>query len=112
MKFSLFFFFIIILVIGCFTFLLRAVPFLLFNKKNRATPKVIQYLGVALPPAVIGILIVYCLRNVSVSDFPFGLPELIAVVVVILLHLWKKNNLVSILGGTALYMVLIQMVFA
>lgn len=101
---------LIILIIGIITFSLRAVPFVLF-RRNGTTPKVIIYLGNALPPAVMGMLIVYSLRNVSVTDFPFGLPELIAILTVTVLHLWKKNNLISILGGTVLYMGLVQMVF-
>ena len=100
----------IILVIAAITFGLRAAPFLLFSRTG-TTPKVITYLGNALPPAVMGMLIVYCLRNVSVLNAPFGLPELIAVIAVAGLHLWKKNNLLSILGGTVFYMVLIQFVF-
>lgn len=100
---------LIIVTMSLITFLLRAAPFVLFDR-NKETPKVITYLGNALPPAVMGMLIVYCLKNVSVTDFPFGLPELIAVLGVVMLHLWKKNNLISILGGTALYMILVQMV--
>ena len=101
---------LIILTIAVLTFGLRAAPFILFSKTG-GTPKVITYLGNALPPAVMGMLIVYCLRNISVFESPFGIPELIAVVTVAALHLWRKNNLISILGGTVFYMVLIQFVF-
>jgi len=101
---------LIILVIAAITFALRAAPFILFSRKG-TTPKVITYLGNVLPPAVMGMLIVYCLRNVSVLDAPFGLPELIAVITVAILHLWRRNSMLSILGGTVLYMVLIQAVF-
>ncbi len=101
---------LIILVIAAITFALRAAPFILFSRTG-TTPKVITYLGNVLPPAVMGMLIVYCLRNVSVLDAPFGLPELIAVVTVAVLHLWRRNSMLSILGVTALYMVLIQVVF-
>jgi branched-subunit amino acid transport protein AzlD len=101
---------LIILVIAVITFGLRAAPFVLFSRTG-TIPKVITYLGNVLPPAVMGMLIVYCLRNISVQDAPFGIPELIAVVTVAALHLWRKNNLLSILGGTAFYMVLIQFVF-
>jgi branched-subunit amino acid transport protein AzlD len=101
---------LIILVIAVITFGLRAAPFVLFSRTG-TIPKVITYLGNVLPPAVMGMLIVYCLRNISVLDAPFGIPELIAVVTVAALHLWRKNNLLSILGGTAFYMVLIQFVF-
>ncbi len=101
---------LIILVIAAITFALRAAPFILFSRTG-TTPKVIAYLGNVLPPAVIGMLIVYCLRSVSVLDAPFGIPELIAVIAVAVLHLWRRNSMLSILGGTALYMVLIQAVF-
>jgi branched-subunit amino acid transport protein AzlD len=101
---------LIILVIAAITFGLRATPFVLFSRTG-TTPKVITYLGNTLPPAVMGMLIVYCLKNVSVLNAPFGIPELLAVVAVVVLHLWRRNNLLSILGGTALYMVLIQFVF-
>jgi branched-subunit amino acid transport protein AzlD len=101
---------LIILVIAAITFALRAAPFILFSRTG-TTPKVITYLGNVLPPAVMGMLIVYCLRNVSVLKAPFGLPELIAVVTVAVLHLWRRNSMLSILGGTVLYMVLIQVVF-
>ena len=74
-------------------------------------PPVIQYLGKVLPPAVIGMLVIYCLKAVSITSYPYGLPEFIAVAVVILLHVWKRNNLLSIGVGTVLYMVLIQAVF-
>ena len=102
---------LIIFVIAIITFGLRAAPFLLFSKTG-TTPKVVTYLGNALPPAVMGMLIIYCLRNVSILKAPFGVPELIAVVAVAGLHLWRKNNLLSILGGTIIYMFLIQFVFA
>ena len=101
---------LIILVIAVITFGLRAVPFILFSRTGKIPP-VITYLGNVLPPAVMGMLIVYCLRNVSVTNTPFGVPELIAVITVAALHLWRKNNLLSILGGTAFYMILIQLVF-
>ena len=102
---------LIILIIAAITFALRAVPFILFCRTGE-TPKVITYLGNTLPPAVMGMLIIYCLRNTSVLNAPFGIPELIAVVTVATLHLWRKNNLLSILGGTVLYMVMVQFVFA
>lgn len=101
----------IIAIMSLITFALRSAPFILFSRSG-TTPKVITYLGNSLPPAVMGMLIIYCLRNVSISQFPFGLPELIAIAAVVILHLWKKNNLLSILGGTIFYMVLVQAVFA
>ena len=101
---------LIILVIAAITFGLRAAPFILF--RTGKTPKVVSYLGSALPPAVMGMLIVYSLRNVSALDAPFGIPELLAVAAVAGLHLWRRNTLLSILGGTVLYMVLLQLVLS
>lgn len=97
-------------VMAVVTFLTRALPFLLFGRGNRV-PAVITYLGRYLPPAVIAMLIVYCLRDVSFSSPAGWAPSLIASAAVVALHLWKKNNLLSIMGGTVLYMVLVQLVF-
>ena len=80
------------------TMLTRFLPFLVFNPK-KPTPKYIQYLGSALPGAIFGMLVVYCLRNVDVLHFAYGLPELIAIAVTISLHLWKRQMLLSIAGG-------------
>lgn len=91
--------------------LLRAAPFLLFPA-SRPTPRYVLYLGRFLPFAIIGLLIVYCLKNVSFVAFPFGLPEAIALLYVAAIHLWRKNTLLSIGTGTVLYMVLVQVVFA
>ena len=102
--------FLIILLVALTTFATRVIPFLIFPK-GKEIPKTVQYLGKVLTPAVIGMLVVYCLRNTSVTARPFGIPELIAVLVVVLLHVWKRNNLLSIGVGTVLYMVLIQVVF-
>lgn len=99
-----------IAVMAVVTFLTRALPFLLFGRGNRV-PAVITYLGKYLPPAVIAMLIVYCLRDVSFSSASGWAPALIASAAVVALHLWKKNNLLSIVGGTVLYMVLVQIVF-
>ena len=101
---------LIILVIAVITFGLRSAPFILFSRTGEI-PKVVVYLGNVLPPAVMGMLIVYCLKSTSVTKFPYGAPELIAVAAVAVLHLWKRNNLLSILGGTVLYMALVQFVF-
>lgn len=92
-------------VIG--TMLTRFLPFIIFPK-NRETPKYIQYLSKVLPSAVFGLLIVYCLKNVDILSGTHGIPELIAIIVVIALHLWKRQMLLSIAAGTVCYMVLVQ----
>lgn len=102
--------FLIILLVALTTFATRVAPFLIFPK-GKEIPKTIQYLGKVLTPAIIGMLVVYCLRTTTILYAPHGIPELIAVVVVAVLHVWKRNNLLSIGVGTALYMVLIQTVF-
>ena len=102
--------FLIILLVALTTFATRVTPFLIFPK-GKEIPKTIQYLGKVLTPAIIGMLVVYCLRNTAILSAPHGIPELIAVVVVAALHIWKRNNLLSIGVGTVLYMVLIQTVF-
>lgn len=101
---------VMILVVAATTFATRAVPFLIFPK-GKEIPKVVQYLGKVLTPAIIGMLVVYCLKNTKVLSAPFGMPELIAVGTVVLPHIWKRNNLLSIGAGTILYMFLIQAVF-
>jgi branched-subunit amino acid transport protein AzlD len=102
--------FVIIFVVAGTVFLTRLIPFLFFPH-GKKIPPMIQYLGKVLPPAVIGMLVIYCLKAVSVTSYPFGLPELLAIAVVIALHVWKRNNLLSIGVGTVLYMVLVQAVF-
>lgn len=102
--------FLIILLVALTTFATRVAPFLIFPK-GKEIPKTIQYLGKVLTPAIIGMLVVYCLRNTAIISAPHGIPELIAVVIVAVLHIWKRNNLLSIGVGTVLYMVLIQTVF-
>jgi len=99
-----------ILVIAIVTFIVRVAPFIFFGK-NKATPKYVVYLGNYLPPAVISMLIIYCLRNVDVSVFPFGIAEAIGIITVAALHIWKRNNLISIIGGTVIYMIGIQLIF-
>lgn len=88
----------------------RFLPFLVFSSK-KPTPKYIQYLGKALPAAIFGMLVVYCLKNVNVMAGSHGLPELISILVVVALHLWKRQMLLSIAGGTVCYMLLVQLVF-
>lgn len=92
------------------TMLTRFLPFLVFSSK-KPTPKFIDYLGKALPCAVFGMLVVYCLKNVSLFSGSHGIPELIAIAVTAGLHLWKKQMLLSITGGTIVYMLLVQLIF-
>ncbi|MDD6502967.1 MAG: branched-chain amino acid transporter permease [Oscillospiraceae bacterium] len=92
------------------TMLTRFLPFLIFNSK-RPTPAYVQYLGKALPAAIFGMLVVYCLKNVSILTGSHGIPELIAIVVTAGLHLWKRSMLLSIAGGTVCYMILVQTIF-
>lgn len=99
-----------IAVIALSTFLTRALPFFLFPA-GRRTPRFIVYLGAVLPYAVIGMLVVYCFQGVSLALWPHGLPELLAGSFVVLVHRWRHNLLLSIGGGTALYMALLQLVF-
>ena len=87
----------------------RFLPFLIFSRKKE-TPAFVQYLGRALPSAIFALLVVYCLRNTNVAD-TFALPEIIAIAATVLLYLWKRQMLLSIAGGTAVYMLLVQMVF-
>lgn len=100
-----------ILVMAVVTFLTRVLPFLLFDRGS-APPKVVLYLGRVLPPAVIAMLIIYCLRYVSFAALGGWAPQLLSAAVVVVLHVWKGNNLLSIFGGTMLYMALVQTVFA
>lgn len=95
-------------VIG--TMLTRFLPFLLFPA-GKPTPKYIQYLGSVLPAAVFGLLVVYCLKNVNIFADSHGVPELLAIALVVVLHLWKRQMLLSIAGGTVCYMLLLQVVF-
>lgn len=92
------------------TLMTRFIPFLLFPA-GRPTPRYIQYLGRVLPSAVFGLLVIYCLKGVSLVSGSHGLPEAIAIAVVIILHLWKRQMLLSIAGGTVCYMLLVQLVF-
>ena len=98
---------ITIAVVALGTMLTRFLPFLLFPA-GKPTPRYVQYLGKALPGAVFGLLVVYCLKGVSLLAAPYGIPELLAVAAVVVLHKWKHNTLLSIVAGTACYMVLVQ----
>ncbi|MEK4556196.1 branched-chain amino acid transporter permease [Jeotgalicoccus sp. FSL K6-3177] len=102
-----------IIIIGCVvlgTLTTRFLPFIIFNN-DKETPSYIKYLGYMLPPAVFGLLVVYALREVELTTVSGFVPEMLAVGLIIVLHYWKKNMLLSIAGGTIFYMILVQMVF-
>ena len=88
----------------------RFLPFLLLGDK-RQTPPFISYLGKVLPYAIMGMLVVYCLKGVTLTAAPYGIPEAIACAVVIALHVWKRSTLLSIGAGTVCYMLLVQFLF-
>ena len=92
------------------TMLTRFVPFFVFPA-GKPTPKYVQYLGNVLPPAVFGLLIIYCLKNVNIFTGSHAIPELLAITLVIALHTWKRQMLLSIAGGTIFYMILVQFIF-
>ena len=96
---------VLVAVMAAVTILLRFLPFLVFR---RHTPAYISYLGKVLPQAIIGMLVVYCLKDTAVLSYPYGIPELIASVSVVLTHVWKRNSIISILAGTVIYMCLIR----
>ena len=101
---------LLVAVVAGVTALIRFLPFVVFGG-GRPTPKYVVYLAGVLPCAIMAMLVVYCLRNVDVLHFAYGLPELIAIAVTISLHLWKRQMLLSIAGGTVCYMLLVQFVF-
>ena len=101
----------IILVVAFCTFLTRAIPFLIFKNPDKL-PKRILYLGKVLPMAIMLCLIIYCVRHTAFMSYPNGIPEFLGIGCVVLLHIWKRNNMISIIGGTFVYMMLIQVVFA
>ena len=101
---------LLIAVAAVVTALLRFLPFWVFGE-NRATPQWLLRMGRLLPYAIMGMLVVYCLKDVTVTAAPFGLPEFLGCAVVAGLHIWKRNTLLSIGGGTLCYMLLIQFVF-
>ena len=102
---------ITIICVALGTMTTRFAPFLLFPQ-SKEPPAVISYLGQVLPPAMMGLLVVYCLRNVSFTSGSYGIPELLAIIVIVILHKWKKNALLSIGSGTVIYMLLVQCVFS
>lgn len=99
----------LVAVIALVTAVLRFLPFVLLRGKQ--TPPFVAFLGKVLPFAIMGMLVVYCLRHISFSAMPFGIPEILACLAVVLVHIWKRNTMLSILTGTVLYMVLVQLIF-
>ena len=92
------------------TIITRVLPFVLFPE-NKKIPKYIEYLSDVLPYTIIGMLVVYCLKDISFTVHPYAIPELISIAVIAILHLWKRNTLLSIGIGSLLYIVLVQLVF-
>jgi branched-subunit amino acid transport protein AzlD len=96
-------------IISITTIFIRVLPFILFPE-NKKVPEYINFLGDVLPYTIIGMLVIYCLKDISFLIMPFGMPELISLAIVTILHLWKQNTLFSIGVGTAIYMFLVQCV--
>lgn len=90
------------------TFAIRSAPFIIF-RKNEKIPKIVHYLGKALPAAVIAMLVVYALKDTGVLAFPYGIPELVSIAAIILIHVWKRNTLLSITAGTLLYILIVNL---
>ena len=101
---------LLIAVAAVVTAATRFIPFLIFRKKD-STPAIITYLGQVLPCAIMGMLVVYCMKDVPFLSAPFGAPEIIGCVIVALLHIWKRNSLLSIGVGTVCYMLMVQLIF-
>lgn len=101
---------ITILMVSLGTMLMRFIPFFVFPA-GKPTPKYITYLGKVLPGAIFAMLVVYCLKDTTPLSYPFGIPELIGVAVTAALHLWKRQMMLSMAGGTLVYMLLVQLVF-
>jgi len=95
----------LVIAMAAATWLLRFLPFIVFRKK---VPEYVLYLGRVLPAAIIGMLVVYCLRNTQFAAAPHGVPELLAAAATVALQCWRRSSLVSILGGTVAYMALVQ----
>jgi len=101
---------LMVLVITLMTLATRALPFLIFGGKKQP-PKAIMYLGKVLPSAIMAMLVVYCLKNVTPLTYPYGIPEALSVVLAVALHKWRRNTLLSIAVSTVVYMLLVQLVF-
>lgn len=99
---------LVLLIAGGITFLIRALPFLLFGSGERISPQ-LRFIGRTLPLSVMAVLIVYCLRDALFVSFGALWPQLIGILITAVLHLWKRNNLISIAGGTLVYMLLIRL---
>ena len=99
-----------IFIIAAVTAVLRFAPFFIFSG-DQPVPEFINYLGRVLPYSIMAMLVVYCLKGISLTKVPFGLPEIISVILVAALHIWRRNTLFSIICGTICYMLLIQFVF-
>ena len=97
-------------IIALVTALIRVTPFLLFPE-HKESPKYIEYLSKILPNTIIAMLVVYCLKDISFFVYPHALPEVIALIAIVILHVWKRNSLLSIGGGTLIYMFLVQGIF-
>ncbi|ABR49141.1 branched-chain amino acid transport [Alkaliphilus metalliredigens QYMF] len=100
----------VLIVVASITGLTRAVPYLLFGGKKEL-PRIVHYLGTVLPGSIMIILVIYCLRNIDLAAFPFGMVELLSIGIVIVAQVTKKNTFLSIFLGTACYMILIRIVF-
>ena len=100
----------IVIALAAATMITRFLPFLIFPA-GKKIPEYVEYLGKTLPYAAIGLLVVYCLRNIKLLAAPFGLPQILAVAVIVVIHWWKGNSLLSIGVGTIFYMILIQYLF-
>ena len=101
---------LLVVVAALVTMATRFLPFLIFGE-NRKTPPLVTYLGQVLPFAIMGMLVIYCMKDVSLLSAPFGIPEILGCAVVAALHIWKRNSLLSIGVGTVFYMLLVQLVF-
>ena len=101
---------LLIAVAAVVTAATRFIPFLIFRKKD-STPAIVTYLGQVLPCAIMGMLVVYCMKDVPFLQAPYGAPEIIGCLIVALLHVWKRNSLLSIGVGTVCYMLMVQLIF-
>ena len=102
--------FLLIVVLAVVTLGLRGLPFLIFTG-GRKTPEIVVYLSKVLPYAIMGMLVVFCFKDTVITSFPYAAPEILAAALVVVLHIWKRNTLLSIVSGTLCYMILVQTVF-